>query len=338
MKIRQLKNKIYRRLNIKHTDKNIERLTDEQILFISKGIKQNCYLEACPGSGKTEVVGLKAAYEINNWKDRFKGIAIVSFTNTAAKEIESRARKYAGVKATKHPHFIGTFDSFLYNYFLYPFFYGYVGFEGFEGDFSPRTIVDERSNADFLKNNRYIVKTKFAVTKNDKLNGIPIPANKYYIDINKKEIFVLPPVENAKIFLPLKEILKRPEQLKLLAPHKNWLTKKKIYKGFIETKKTFWKDGFVTFKDSEFIILQIIKKKENLLNKFVKRFPLIIIDECQDLSPIQLLILQKLLNKGANLFFVGDLNQAIYKFREVNPDLIKQFINTNHHDEFEQTT
>ncbi len=329
MKKRQLKNKIYRRLSIKHKDVNLERLTDEQILFITRGINQNYYLEACPGSGKTEVVGLKAAYEINNWKDKFKGIAIVSFTNTAAKEIENRARKYAGVKATTHPHFIGTFDSFFYNYFLYPFFYGYAGFEGFEGNFSPRTIVDERSNADFLKNDRYTAKTKFAAIKNGNLFGIPISANKYYIDIKKEEIFVLPPIENAKIFISLNDMLQRPEQIDYLKPHKSWLTNQKIRNGFIETKKNFWKDGFITFKDAEFIIHQIIKKKEKILKKFVERFPIILIDECQDLSPIQLLILQKLLNNGIKLFFIGDLNQAIFKFREVSPGLIKQFIDAN---------
>ncbi len=329
MKKRKLKNKIYRRLTIIHKNANIECLTDEQILFITQGIKQNCYSEACPGSGKTEVVGLKAAYEINNWKDKFKGIAIVSFTNTAAKEIENRARKYAGLKATTHPHFIGTFDSFFYKYILNSFFYGYTEFKGNDEDFSPRTIIDERSNADFLKNNRYTAKTRFVVQQRGNLIGIPIPANKFYFDVKKKDFFVLPPIENAKKFISLKKILNRQEQIKYLEPNKNWLTHKIIYQGFLETKKTFWRDGFITFKDAEFIIHQIIKKKVIILEKFIERFPVLIIDECQDLSPIQLLILQKLLDKGIYVFFIGDLNQAIYKFRDVNPDLIKDFINSN---------
>jgi len=329
MEKRKLKNKIYRRLQIKYNDANIERLSLEQIKFITQGLNQYCYLEACPGSGKTEVVGLKAAYEINNWKDKFNGIAIVSFTNTAAKEIENRVRKYAGVKATTHPYFIGTFDSFFYNYILYPFFYGYTGFKGIEGDFSPRTIIDERSDADFLKNDKYTAKTRFAVIQRDVVRGIPIRANKFYFDVKKGDFFILPPIDNAKKNLPLKEILQRPEQIELLKPYSSWLTNKEIYKGFIETKKNFWKDGFITFKDAEFIIHEILKKKQNLLNKFVNRFPLIIIDECQDLSPIQLLILQKLLDNGVKLFFIGDLNQAIFKFREVNPGLTKEFIDRN---------
>ena len=43
-----------------------------------------------------------------------------------------------------------------------------------------------------------------------------------------------------------------------------------------------------------------------------KRFPLIIIDECQDLSWVQLNILKKLQEQESTLHFIGDLNQAIY--------------------------
>jgi len=329
MNIRKLKNKIYKRFCIKYTDINIERLTKEQLQFIAQGIKQNCYLEACPGSGKTEVVGLKAAYEINNWKQKFSGIAIVSFTNTAAKEIENRARKYAGIKATTHPHFIGTIDSFFYNYILFPFFYGYTEFKGINEDFSPRTIIDERSDAKFLENQKYKTKTRYAMNQNGQLKGIPISAHEFYYDVSKNDFLVLPPIKEARKFLPLEEMLQRPEQKEFLQQYRSWLTDKKIYNGFLKTKMNFWEDGFITFKDAEFIIHEILDKKNELLKNFVKRFPLIIIDECQDLSPNQLLILQLLLNAGTKLFLIGDLNQAIFKFREVNPDLVKEFLKKN---------
>ncbi|MGQ5675310.1 UvrD-helicase domain-containing protein, partial [Lacticaseibacillus paracasei] len=58
----------------------------------------------------------------------------------------------------------------------------------------------------------------------------------------------------------------------------------------------------------------------------VKRYPLIIIDECQDLSEEQLTILQALANNGAILHFVGDLHQAIYGFRDVEPIKVTEFV------------
>jgi len=57
---------------------------------------------------------------------------------------------------------------------------------------------------------------------------------------------------------------------------------------------------------------------------------LIIIDECQDLSEEQLTILQVLANKGTKIHFIGDLHQAIYGFRDVDPVKVQQFVKENH--------
>ena len=44
---------------------SIEHLSEQQIAYILEDAISDLYLNACPGSGKTEVVGVKAAYEIN---------------------------------------------------------------------------------------------------------------------------------------------------------------------------------------------------------------------------------------------------------------------------------
>lgn len=330
----ELRNIIYKKLQLEGADDNIERLTKEQLLFITHDRNTPSYLEACPGSGKTEVVGLKTAFELIDWKEKYSGIAIVSFTNNAANEINKRAVKYAGSNATNHPHFIGTLDSFFYKYLLCPFFHGNVGFKGVDKDKSPRSIIDERSDADFLNNRKYQAKTWYAVpNKNpngDPYVGIPISANRFYYDILKKDFFVLPPLNNVRVFSTLKDILGRPEQLEYLKDKRSdFLTDEIIYQGFWDVKHSFWKDGFVTFRDCELIILKIFHSKKEIKKKFIKRFPIIIIDECQDLSPTQLVILQCLVKEGLKIHFIGDLNQSIYKFREVNPSLITDFIADN---------
>jgi len=333
MTAEQLRHIIYKRLNISVQDENIERLTQEQLEFITHDINVPCYLEACPGSGKTEVVGIKAAFELIDWKANFSGIAIVSFTNNASSEIEKRAKYYAGTNATSHPHFIGTLDSFFYKYILCPFFYGHVGFIGKNGDCSPRSIIDERSEAEFLNNIKYQTKTWYAIPNPsnkadaDPYIGRPISANRYYFDVVKNEFIVLPPIKNARISSTLSEILNRPEQQTYLKPLlDSWLTKEKIIDGFWVSKKAFWRDGFLTFRDCELIILRIIHNKPNIRKNIIKRFPNILIDECQDLSPMQLIILNYLVKDGLKVFFIGDLNQSIYKFREVDPQLITNFI------------
>ena len=60
----------------------IAHLSEQQIAYTLEDITSDVYLNACPGSGKTEVVGIKAAYEINRWNVRYTGIAILrSCTN-----------------------------------------------------------------------------------------------------------------------------------------------------------------------------------------------------------------------------------------------------------------
>lgn len=327
----ELRNIIYSKLKLDSVDENIERLTKEQLIFITHDRNTSSYLEACPGSGKTEVVGLKTAFELIDWNNKFSGIAIVSFTNNAANEINKRATKFAGSNATNHPHFIGTLDSFFYKYLFCPFFHGNVGFKGVDKDKSPRAIIDERSEADFLCNRNYQAKTYYAIpNKNPNGNpfvGIPISANRFYYDVLKKDFFVLPPLNNVRVSSMLKDILQRPEQVEYLKDKRSeFLTDEIIYQGFWDAKKSFWKDGFVTFRDCELIILQILSSKKDIKKNFIKRFPIILIDECQDLSPTQLVILQCLVKEGLKVHFIGDLNQSIYKFREVSPKLITGFI------------
>ncbi|MBV4414664.1 ATP-dependent helicase [Clostridium tyrobutyricum] len=78
-------------------------------------------LKSCPGSGKTFVVANKILKEMNDWKQKNKGIALLSFTNIASKEMEKQINKiYIGYKIG-YPHYLGTLDSFISRYIFLPF-------------------------------------------------------------------------------------------------------------------------------------------------------------------------------------------------------------------------
>lgn len=135
---------------VKSRLKSLDRpLSEEQLDFILHPISQPCYLKACPGSGKTEVVGIKAAYEISEWKNKFTGIAVLSFTKNAAKEIADRIKRFGGTNATQHPHFIGTIDSWIHGYILHPFAHKSTGYKGKDSDKSYR-LIDNEEQYDFL--------------------------------------------------------------------------------------------------------------------------------------------------------------------------------------------
>ena len=70
------------------------KLTDEQVNYIYYNVNSSTYLEACPGSGKTEVIGIKTAFEIARWKQPNNGIVVTTFTTSAARELNSRIYKY----------------------------------------------------------------------------------------------------------------------------------------------------------------------------------------------------------------------------------------------------
>lgn len=287
-----VKEKIKKRLpNVDQRD--IDRLSDEQADFIIHPLEESCFLSACPGGGKTQVVGIKTAYEIADWKDRFSGIAVLSFTKKAAKEIADRVAKYDGINATRHPHFIGTIDSWLHSYILHPFGHEVIGFKGREGNKS-FFVVENKSDAEFLNNEKFNVLIRTPQGKGYTYNAtsFTLAFNGDLETINSED--KIP--ENAS-----------PSSLKRI-------------------KDNLLKNGFCTYQDAEYLCYKVLKDNGNILVNLTKRFPVIMIDECQDLSQTQIRLFHLLIEKGVHAHFVGDINQAIYDFRKVYIDNFIAFL------------
>lgn len=272
-------------------------LSDEQLDYINFHFQESTFLEACPGSGKTEVIGLKTAYYINLVNSSYKGLAIITFTQSAAKELTQRIQKYNKGIIASYPQFVGTFDSWIHNYIFQPFGHSITGYLGNEGDKSFR-IVSIDSTAPFL--NSFSVQLW--------KNGIPyrIMANQYYLNSNGH-------FESTE------------DEVQSLLNDATVAEKASL----LEIKRTFFKAGFATYSDAEYLSFRLLTKKPVLLQRLAQRFPIILVDECQDLSPTQIKILGLLKNQSVALQFVGDLNQSIYEFRKVDPTIINNFIINN---------
>lgn len=272
----------------------ISSLTLEQIDYIFSNIFKSSYLEACPGSGKTEVIGWKMAYQIANWHLKHAGIVVCTFTNSAAKELTSRIEKCLSKGDSGFPHFIGTFDSWLHGYLLHPFAADILGYPGDNGNKSYK-LIDSDSTAPFLGSFSHLIKLD---------NGYqPISVVEYYFDVKGNIHGVDERVDR---------ILKRFDKADIQE-----LTK---------LKKRFWQNGFCTYADVDTIAAIIFKKKPEIKKWLSMRFPVFLVDECQDLSAGQLFILDCLHQNGTSLHFIGDLNQSIYEFRKVNPDDTVEYI------------
>jgi len=292
-----------------HDRCRINEKSQGQLSYVKSSIDERIFLKACPGSGKTEVIGLKAAFEIKNWSRQVGGIAILTFTNNAADVIKERVCQFAGIEKAGYPHFIGTIDSWLHGYIAHPFAHVITGYRSNSGDHSIR-IIDASSRSAFLNN----YNTQYSLNQ----TGNP-SANQYYMEAEKDEY----------VFASEDRGLDTKRNGVALA---DWQIA-----DLKQAKDRFWRDGFATYQDLENICSSLLSVTTGLAENLARRFPVVVIDECQDLSWIQLQILKSIMDAGSNVHFVGDLNQAIYEFKQVSPEKVGSFAKDNDFEEMELT-
>ncbi|QWG18170.1 ATP-dependent helicase [Bradyrhizobium sediminis] len=92
--------------------------TGEQARVI--GHNGSAFVASCPGSGKTRVIVERARLMLADHSSR-RGIAFLSFTIAAVSELEERLHRQGLLDVPAFPHFIGTFDRFLWQFFIAPF-------------------------------------------------------------------------------------------------------------------------------------------------------------------------------------------------------------------------
>ena len=282
----------------------IHNMNEGQIDYVTSQLWKNTFLKACPGSGKTEVLAIKVAYEKEQWKLKTQGFAVLTFTNSAEKEINSRLDCYLNGKL-EYPHYMGTFTSWLHGYIANPFLHKLMKYDGDEcGDKSIR-LIESSCTSDFL--NVYSSKYQYKELGN-------IKAHEFFRDF-KTDSYQYCGTRSRQG----KEILQS------LVQQDDWREM-----DLAKTKLKFWKSGFALYEDIEYMSNLLFEKYPEIAELIAKRFPVIFVDECQDLSYVQLELLATLYEKGCRIHLIGDLNQAIYGFRNIEPDDTREFIE-NHY-------
>lgn len=135
--------------------------TEEQTAVIT--FEGSAFVTACPGAGKTRVLIERARYLLtgHRWN---RGIAFLSFTEVAISELSTRLRREGLMPSPALPHFIGTFDSFLWRVLVAPF-----GIPGSQA--RPRLIPDLESREVALSEKTRAIPLKCF----DRLTGEGIP-------------------------------------------------------------------------------------------------------------------------------------------------------------------
>ncbi len=103
------------------------------------------------------------------------------------------------------------------------------------------------------------------------------------------------------------------------------------YRSFFETmfseyeqirKKKKWMD----FDDMVYECSRLLERNPQMLSYWQGRYRAILIDEFQDINPMQYKVLKQLTGADTQVFAVGDDDQAIYGFRGSSPDCIRDFL------------
>ncbi|MEW8049691.1 MAG: ATP-dependent helicase [Candidatus Thiodiazotropha endolucinida] len=105
-------------------------LTLEQVAIVEH--ESSAFISACPGAGKTRCIVERARAKLSN-AESYRGLAFLSFTNAAISELQDRLVQNHLLPVPVFPHFVGTFDSFIWHYLVEPF--------GLDGCDSPLKVI-----------------------------------------------------------------------------------------------------------------------------------------------------------------------------------------------------
>ena len=252
----------------------------------------NLFVTAVPGAGKTRTMAQRfARLTRKTFCDDRRGVAVLSFTNAAATEIEEKARDVGGDLTP--PNFIGTIDSFLRRFLVVPYIKSRL-------DVVP-DIRDEWGDFGDL--------AKFQIPNGVFRNSIK--------DASLAEINF----PNSEVNF---DLLKRGGFFQSRIPKQTG--DEKVVKKAEQRQQQLNRAGYFDAYSARMLVLRILNENPYQLTEILaSRFREVILDEVQDCNATDLLLLKKLSKKGVQLTLIGDLDQDIYRFRGSDAEKVREF-------------
>lgn len=232
------------------------------------------------GSGKTRVLTHRMAHLIGTGQAAPEEILCVTFTNKAAREMESRIyHLLSEIGAPVRSHlWISTFHSFCVRILK-----RHITLLDYKPGFSIFDPGDQLSQ---------IKKVMAALNINDKIH----PAKNFQHRISNAKMLGMSP-EKVQHHTGLSVM--DPKSLEVYARYE------------IEMKK----NNALDFDDLLMKTYDLLEMYPAVLEELQNHFRYIMVDEYQDTNHIQYLLVQKLAEKHRNLCVVGDEDQSIYSWR-----------------------
>ena len=257
---------------------NLDRLNEKQIEAV-KTTEGPLLVLAGAGSGKTTVLVNRIAYILENCDAKPHNILAITFTNKAANEMKTRVENLIG--STSQGMWISTFHSACVRILR-----SSIDRLGFSNNF---VIYDTEDNKTVIKE----------CLKELMLDDKIFPPKSVMSHISKAKDEMLEPDDYMKLY-------QSDFRLSKIAM---------VYKLYQEKLK---KNNALDFDDIMLFTVKILKENEDVLKTLQQRFKYILVDEYQDTSTVQYMLVSMLASHHRNICVVGDDDQSIYKFRGAN--------------------
>lgn len=240
---------------------------------------------AGPGSGKTFVIIKRLLYLIKECGVRPEEILVITFSKAAAWELQNR---FHSEMSTQHQSVcFGTFHSIFFSILKETYHY------------SVQNIITGEEQLRYLKN--VILREKLPFVRNGDVDTETLHTLLSKISLKKNCCIDFQTDSSAN------------EEEKLL----NKICK--LYQEELEWHKK------IDYDDMLLQCYRLFKNNKQIRNLWQRRFRYLLIDEFQDINPLQYEVVKILSEPENNLFVVGDDDQAIYGFRGAEPEIILNF-------------
>lgn len=245
------------------------------------------------GSGKTRALASRFAYLVNDLGIMPGHILCVTFTNKSAREMAMRIHRLTGDNDTGY---INTFHGFCVSV---------LQEDSFAVSYPKNFLVIDNSDIDEML---AIIYEEMGLTLRD------MPFNKARDMIEMKKCVWEPEYYKDMIAMPLQVLYEK--------YHTATTVQDIIFYGYLyQEKKCFALD----YNDLIKFTLYIFEENEEIRLKWQKRLEYIMLDEFQDIDPLQYKLMEALCGYHNNLFIVGDPDQTIYTWRGANIRFLLDF-------------
>ncbi len=238
------------------------------------------------GSGKTTVLVNRLAYILETKNVRPYNILAITFTNKAAREMRDRIE--AKIGNTAHDMWIATFHSTCVRMLR-----GCIDRIGFDPGF---VIYDTADSKTVIKD----------CMKELNLDEKVYPSRMLLSVISSAKDNLMDPAAFASI-------------------NQADYRKRVIAEVYALYQKKLKQNNALDFDDIVFSTVRVLSENPDILENYRERFHYIMVDEYQDTSNAQYMLISLLAGEDGNICVVGDDDQSIYKFRGANIQNILNF-------------